>query len=76
MGHSRLHETFDAIAATRETGQLPLVVFDLDSTLFSTAPRNLRILEEFVARHGSGEPRLREVLESVSLEDMGWNIHD
>ncbi|HJO26870.1 MAG: hypothetical protein CMK00_05040 [Planctomycetes bacterium] len=76
MGHSRLHETFGAIAAIRDAGQLPLVVFDLDSTLFSTAPRNLRILEEFVARHGDDEPRLREVLASVCLDDMGWNIHD
>ena len=76
MGHARLQETFTAIETIREADQLPLTVFDLDSTLFSTAPRNLRILEEFVELHADREPRLREVLETISLEDMGWNIND
>ncbi len=75
MGSPRLREVFDRIDATLQRGRLPLCVFDLDSTLFSTAPRNLRILHDFVEAHADDHPHLRAVAERIGLDDMGWNVH-
>jgi beta-phosphoglucomutase-like phosphatase (HAD superfamily) len=76
MGSPRLREVFTRIERSLSGGVLPLVVFDLDSTLFSTAPRNLRILREFVELHAPRHPYLREVTSTTGVEDMGWNVHD
>lgn len=56
--------------------RLPMVVFDLDSTLFSTGPRNLRILREFVAGAVGGDARLEALVAGLGAEDMGWNVNE
>ncbi len=76
MGNPRLRDVFPDIEATLAAGKLPIVVFDLDSTLFSTAERNLRILHEFAEEHEEAHPILREIVATVGLEDMGWNIYE
>ena len=76
MGSPRLREVFDWIDTAVRRDRLPLLVFDLDSTLFSTAPRNLRILHEFAASVADRHPSLREIVEAVGLDDMGWNINE
>src|SRR4051794_16785685 len=76
MGSPRLRDVFKGIERSIAEHVLPLVVFDLDSTLFSTAPRNLRILREFVELHGDRHPRLVEMTSSVGVEEMGWNVRD
>lgn len=76
MGSVRLREVFTAIDRSLADGVLPLLVFDLDSTLFSTAPRNLNILREFVTLHSEAHPNLRQLTSAVGVEDMGWNVHD
>ncbi len=75
MGNPRLRDVFPAIEAALAAQELPIVVFDLDSTLFSTAERNLRILHEFAAEHETEHPILREIVPTLGLEDMGWNIY-
>ncbi len=55
---------------------LPILVFDLDSTLFTTAPRNLRILQEFAAARAADHPELRAAVAGIGEADMGWNIHE
>ena len=57
-------------------GSLPVLVFDLDSTLFSTCPRNLKILEDFVAARGDEHPVLREIWPTLTEADMGWNVNE
>lgn len=76
MGSERLRAVFPRITLSLDAGVLPLLVFDLDSTIFSTAPRNLQILKEFIERHGAGHAQLQRILDSVQTSDMGWNIHD
>jgi hypothetical protein len=76
MGSPRLREVLARIDAVSAERMLPIVVFDLDSTLFSTAPRNLRILEEFVGEHAARTPGLAAMFEGIGLADMGWNIHE
>ena len=51
----------------------PVVVFDLDSTLFSTAARNLRILTEFAAEPGV-PPAMAADIARLGVDDMGWNV--
>jgi hypothetical protein len=76
MGSPRLREVFTRIERSLTEDKLPIVVFDLDSTLFSTAPRNLRILREFVERESTRHPYLTEMTSEVGVEHMGWNVHD
>lgn len=61
------------IQAATDRGIVPVVLFDLDSTLFSTQERNWAILAEFVARDGL-PPRLAEVVATLGPERMGWNV--
>lgn len=47
-----------------------LVLFDIDSTIMDTAPRNFAILEEAAQEL----PFLQGIPGKMRLEDMGWNI--
>ena len=76
MGHPKLAEVFTRIDAAVAESVLPVVVFDLDSTLFSTEPRNYRIISEFIAQHGDEYPGLRELGGTLELSDMGWGPID
>jgi hypothetical protein len=53
----------------------PVMVFDLDSTLFSTQERNHVILHEFATEIGAPDD-FRAVLERIQPADMGWNVMD
>lgn len=76
MGSVRLREVFTRIDAALGRGRLPVCVFDLDSTLFTTAPRNLEILREFARARAAEHPDLLAIAERLRVEDMGWNVHD
>ncbi len=76
MGSPRLREVFARIESALSRGRLPVCVFDLDSTLFSTAPRNLQILREFARAHAAKHPELTAIAARMTAEDMGWNVHD
>jgi hypothetical protein len=75
MGDPRLRDVFTKIDASLHAGRLPICVFDLDSTLFTTAPRNLAILREFVRAHSDEHPHLSDIAERIGLDDMGWNVY-
>ncbi len=49
-----------------------MVVFDIDSTIMNTAPRNYRILLEASESY----PSLKKAVEKLSVCNMGWNIVD
>ena len=66
----------ESVREVSERGALPVLVFDLDSTLFSTCPRNLKILEDFVTARGEEHPLLKEIWPTLTEEDMGWNVHE
>lgn len=69
---SRLRHVFDRIGQAAAAGRLPVVVFDLDSTLFDTAARHHRILREFAREHG--DPALLEGVAGIALADLGWSL--
>lgn len=74
MGHPQLRGVLHRIEASAARGVLPVVVFDLDSTLFSTGARNLRILREFADARVTRWPELRAVADTLQVDDMGWNV--
>ncbi len=74
MGSPRLRDVLQRIESAVVNDVLPLIVFDLDSTLFSTEPRNLQIFHEFVERRQSDYGELRELATQIRREHMGWNI--
>jgi hypothetical protein len=76
MGRERLREVLERIEATVAGERLPMVVLDLDSTLFSTAHRNLRILGEFAVEYAEDYPKLRDHVEALSPRDMSWQVLD
>lgn len=47
-------------------------LFDIDSTLMNTAPRNLQILREAAERW----PELQPAVSRISEEELGWNIFE
>lgn len=60
-----------------EKGRLPVVVFDLDSTVFSTGPRNLTILKEFakeaaIKKADEYAPFL-ELVKAIHPDQIPWN---
>jgi len=75
MGAPKLREVLTRIETSVKNGRLPICVFDLDSTLFSTAPRNYAILQEFIENHRHDHPHLSDIAERIGLDDMGWNVH-
>lgn len=74
MGSVRLREVLSRIGDVSASGRLPVAVFDLDSTLFTTAPRNWAILQEFL--RAPGREALSKQVAALRAEDIGWNIQD
>jgi hypothetical protein len=72
LSRSRLGEVLAAVAGARA----PVVVFDLDSTLFSTWPRSVAILNEFVAAYGHAHPEIARAAASVRVADERWSVID
>jgi hypothetical protein len=69
-----LHKVFEQVERVAADGRLPVVVFDLDSTLFDTAARNLRIVQEFSELRG--EASLASIVGALTLADFGWSALD
>ncbi len=67
---SPMEAVVEEVARLAADGVLPVVVFDLDSTLFNTAGRHLAILRAFADE----EPHLRSLVEDLSLHDFGWHV--
>ena len=74
MQHQHLHTALSRVQDLHQSNRLPVVVFDLDSTLFATAGRNKVILERFAAAYGGGNSDLKTLVADISFEDLGWDI--
>jgi hypothetical protein len=74
MGSPRLAEVLSRIERVCKADRLPIAVFDLDSTLFSTGPRNFAILREFVQQPGREE--LARQVAAIAPDEIGWNVAD
>ncbi len=70
MRNADLDRVLERIEEVSRAGNLPICVFDLDSTLFSTAPRNLRIVREFASDFAHLFGHLAAVAADLSLADF------
>jgi hypothetical protein len=71
-----LDQVLDAVDQAVRSGTLPVLVFDLDDTLFSTAPRDLRIIHEFAADQAAAYRDFARVASKLSIHDLGWSAVD
>jgi hypothetical protein len=71
-----LRATLARVRRARERETLPIVVFDLDSTLLDTQARNLRIVREFAAGPGRRFPGLEGIVASLGVGDMRYDARD
>jgi len=74
MGSPILQQVLDRIRSAVDREVLPLIVFDLDSTLFSTRSRNLRILRSFAEDRRETFPELLELADSLQASDFGYKV--
>ncbi|MCA9577474.1 MAG: haloacid dehalogenase-like hydrolase [Polyangiales bacterium] len=65
------------VSASRAAGgPTPVVVFDLDATLYDNRPRTLAIVREFAATVPASEAGLRERLDTLTLDHMRYLVAD
>jgi len=58
------------------TGRDPLVIFDLDGTLYDNRPRTLRILSEYAHQEAERYPELLEAAQAIRTSDVDYLIAD
>lgn len=63
-----------AVRACAARGETPIVVWDLDSTVFQTGPRHQRIFAEFAAQRG--DPALLALAEAAVAADFSWSVDE
>ncbi len=56
--------------------QQPVVVFDLDSTLYNNAPRNRAIIEEFAAAVTDKYPEFCAAVKTMKDEQLAYSLDD
>jgi len=66
-----LTDLLQRVEAVVSDGGHPIIVFDLDSTLFDTAGRHLAILRAFAEQ----APQIRPIVDELGLSDFGWHVH-
>lgn len=67
---------FELIDKTIADGHEPLVVFDLDGTLYDNTHRTLRILQEFAHMHARRLPELVERVDGMAARDQAYKVAD
>ncbi|TNE90688.1 MAG: haloacid dehalogenase-like hydrolase [Deltaproteobacteria bacterium] len=70
-----LDAILERIREERAAERLPIVLFDVDSTLVSTKPRNAAIAREFAAVGAHLHPAV-ERLADCQPDEMGWLVSD
>lgn len=74
VGMSTLGDVLARIRMLSQAGKLPIVIFDLDSTLLDPGPRNLRILHEFSMDYRDRWPWFAAIAAGVASRDIGYNL--
>lgn len=69
-------ELFDKVSAASASGKDPLIVLDLDGTLYNNQHRTLRILQEFAHAQGATRPGLVAAVDSLSPDQVRYAMND
>jgi len=65
-----LQEVIDRTQKVLDQKKLPVLIFDLDSTLFHVSPRSFEILKSWIQSSSIS------ILPNLSVDDMGYSIED
>jgi hypothetical protein len=74
--HEALHQSLVATRRARQQGLLPIMVFDLDSTLYDNSGRHRAIFRAFVLEHGDEHPSIADFGDRVGELAQAWHIVD
>jgi hypothetical protein len=69
-----LEAILEEIGEARHLGRTPIVIFDLDDTLFSTRNRHLRILMEFAAQAKPEDAADAKVLAGLRPDQLKYSV--
>lgn len=72
-GQAVLLHLLDWIEQVAASGTQPVVVFDLDSTLYHTDQRHLTIFSEFIEHHHPNDPVLRAAFHELGKNGYIWS---
>jgi hypothetical protein len=64
------------LSVMRQAGIEPLVVFDLDGTLYDNTHRTLRILLEFAYTHAARHPDFLNRMQTVAPAELAYRVDD
>jgi phosphoglycolate phosphatase-like HAD superfamily hydrolase len=72
-----LQKVFDRVKAVLEAKKLPIIVFDLDSTLFDVSKRSYEILREWLAHPDTQSfTDTRAILEGLEAKDLKYSLEE
>lgn len=62
------------VVETKNSGELPVVILDLDGTLFNSGPRSKKIFLEFAEE--KGDNALRKTIETIDANRMKYKVRE
>jgi hypothetical protein len=72
-----LREISNRVSELKARAERPLVLLDLDSTLYEVGPRTFRIVNEWLATEESKAfPGICSALTSLDVRQVGYSLHD
>lgn len=71
-----VREITSRLESATKVGSRPLVVFDLDSTLYEVAPRTLAIIQEWIQGTEKIPQKIHKALSQLKLEHVGYSLKD
>ena len=71
-----LAQVAERVTKARAAGQTPVVVFDLDHTLFDGRPRTLVILAEFAATLPAAQRKQADAIRKIPLQGVSYLLKD
>lgn len=71
-----LNAVLHRVQATVKQGRTPVVLLDLDSTLYEVTPRSHAILKEWAQSHHAGHfPMIRTAVAQLPLDEVRYSVH-
>ena len=71
-----LQTILDEIDARHRAGERPVVIFDLDGTLYDNRPRTIRIVHALAAALPPEQDRDANILRTLGPGDLGYRLED
>ena len=74
QSYDLLQDVVKAVSDVKKLGKLPVVIFDLDGTLFDNGPRSKKIFLEFAEE--KGDSKLTQTIETIDAYTMKYKVRE